>query len=78
MAAAGRTKFASAYASRAHGDMILIFPEGVTQDVPHMAEAKTGAARIALGAKASGTNSVRIVPIGVHYENKAVFRSRYW
>ncbi len=68
--------FGSAYRSLADGDLVLIFPEGVTQDVPHMAEVRTGAARIALGARAAGVSGMRIVPVGVHYEDKAAFRSR--
>lgn len=68
--------FASAYRALGEGDMVLIFPEGVTQDVPHMAEVRTGAARIVLGARESGVSGIRILPMGVHYENKAGFRSR--
>lgn len=68
--------FASCYEALADGELLLIFPEGVTQDVPHIAEVKTGAARIALGAQAAGTSGIRIVPVGLHYEAKAVFRSR--
>ena len=68
--------FAAAYDSLREGEVILIFPEGVTQDVPHMAEGKTGAARIAHGARESGVEGICIQPVGVHYENKAGFRSR--
>ena len=68
--------FASANQALGDGDLVLIFPEGVTQDVPHMAEVRTGAARIVLGARASGVRGIHILPIGVHYENKAGFRSR--
>ena len=68
--------FSSAYESLAEGDLVLIFPEGVTMDVPHMAEVRTGAARIALGARESGVQGLRILPVGVHYEDKAAFRSR--
>ncbi|MDH3958223.1 MAG: 1-acyl-sn-glycerol-3-phosphate acyltransferase [Actinomycetota bacterium] len=68
--------FASAYSALGDGDLVLIFPEGVTQDVPHMAEVRTGAARIVLGARASGVEGISIVPVGLHYENKAGFRSR--
>jgi glycerol-3-phosphate O-acyltransferase/dihydroxyacetone phosphate acyltransferase len=68
--------FASCYEALAQDELILIFPEGVTQDVPHIAPVKTGAARIALGAQATGVTDIRIVPVGVHYEAKAVFRSR--
>jgi glycerol-3-phosphate O-acyltransferase / dihydroxyacetone phosphate acyltransferase len=68
--------FASAYRALGDGDLVLIFPEGVTQDVPYMAEVRTGAARIVLGARESGVQGIHILPMGVHYENKAGFRSR--
>lgn len=68
--------FRSAYDALADGDLVLIFPEGVTQDVPHMAQVRTGAARIALGARASGVSGLRVVPAGIHYEDKAGFRTR--
>jgi len=68
--------FRSCYEALAADDMILIFPEGVTQDVPHIAEVKTGAARIALGAAATGVSGIRIVPLGLHYEDKSGFRTR--
>ena len=68
--------FASAYRALGDGDLVLIFPEGVTQDVPYMAEVRTGAARIVLGARESGVAGIHILPMGVHYENKAGFRSR--
>lgn len=68
--------FASAYEALRHDDVVLIFPEGVTQDVPYMAEVHTGAARIVLGARRSGVAGIHVVPIGLHYENKAGFRSR--
>jgi 1-acyl-sn-glycerol-3-phosphate acyltransferase len=68
--------FADAYAALRQGELVLIFPEGVTQDVPYMAEVRTGAARIALGARHAGVAGISIVPFGLHYENKAGFRSR--
>lgn len=68
--------FASCYEALAKQDVLLIFPEGVTQDVPHIAPIKTGAARIALGAHATGVTGIRIVPVGLHYEDKASFRRR--
>ena len=37
---------------------------------------KTGAARIAIGARAHGAEGVQIVPMGIHYEDKAALRSR--
>lgn len=68
--------FASAYRALAEGELVLIFPEGVTQDVPYMATVRTGAARIALGSRAAGVTGIRILPLGVHYEDKAGFRTR--
>lgn len=68
--------FARAYAALHHDDLVLIFPEGVTQDVPHMAKVRTGAARIALGARHDGVVGLQVLPVGIHYENKAGFRSR--
>lgn len=68
--------FRSCYQALADGSLVLIFPEGVTQDDPYLAPVKTGAARIALGARASGVENIKILPIGIHYEDKATFRSR--
>ena len=68
--------FASCYDALDDGGHILIFPEGVTRNEPSIARVKTGAARIALGARASGADSVTIVPVGIHYEDKAALRSR--
>lgn len=68
--------FRSCYQALAEGSLVLIFPEGVTQDDPYLAPVKTGAARIALGARASGVENITILPIGIHYEDKAAFRSR--
>lgn len=68
--------FRSAYEALGGDELVLIFPEGVTQDVPHMAQVRSGAARIALGARASGVAGLRILPIGIHYEDKAGFRTR--
>ncbi len=71
-----RDMFGATYDALAHNDTILIFPEGITVDDPSMARLKTGAARIALGARAHGVEGITIVPIGIHYEDKAALRSR--
>lgn len=68
--------FASCYTALDDGGHILIFPEGVTRNEPSIARVKTGAARIALGARANGADDVTIVPVGIHYEDKAALRSR--
>jgi glycerol-3-phosphate O-acyltransferase/dihydroxyacetone phosphate acyltransferase len=56
------------------GRAITIFPEGRSHSEPMLAELKTGAARIALGAAREGA-PVRIVPVGFTYAEKHAFRS---
>ncbi len=68
--------FSSCYEALEQGRDILIFPEGVTRREPSMAPVKTGASRIALGARSSGVERLEILPIGIHYEDKASLRSR--
>ena len=67
--------FASTYAALGEGDLITIFPEGITVDDPSIARIKTGSARIVLGARADGVTGIRMVSAGIHYENKAALRS---
>ncbi|MGI9610358.1 MAG: 1-acyl-sn-glycerol-3-phosphate acyltransferase, partial [Acidimicrobiia bacterium] len=68
--------FGSCYRALEDGQHILIFPEGITRDEPSIGKVKTGTARIVLGARASGASNISIVPIGIHYEDKAALRSR--
>ena len=68
--------FRSTYAALDEGDLVVIFPEGITVDDPSIAPIKTGAARIALGARADGVSGIQIVPMGIHYEDKASLRSK--
>jgi 1-acyl-sn-glycerol-3-phosphate acyltransferase len=55
------------------GGAIALFPEGISYHAPKLQPLKTGAARIALG---SGRADLRIVPVGLTFEDKAEFRSR--
>jgi 1-acyl-sn-glycerol-3-phosphate acyltransferase len=55
---------------------VAIFPEGITHDEPRLATIRTGAARIALGARASGAKGLLIVPIGLLFEDKVAIRTR--
>jgi glycerol-3-phosphate O-acyltransferase/dihydroxyacetone phosphate acyltransferase len=60
------------------GGSIALFPEGVSHNSPKLLPAKTGAARIALGAVSTGSGEpldLRIVPVGLFYTNKTTFRS---
>ncbi|MGI9603197.1 MAG: 1-acyl-sn-glycerol-3-phosphate acyltransferase [Acidimicrobiales bacterium] len=68
--------FRSCYGALADGGHMLIFPEGVTRNEPSIARVKTGAARIALGARSKGVTGLKITPAGIHYEDKAALRSR--
>src|SRR5215213_4879567 len=59
------------------GGSIALFPEGISHNSPKLLPMKTGAARIALGAAASGAAivEVKIVPVGLFYTSKTTFRS---
>jgi 1-acyl-sn-glycerol-3-phosphate acyltransferase len=52
-----------------------IFPEGISHSEPSMADLRTGAARIGLGAAARLGSTFPIVPIGVVLREKGRFRS---
>lgn len=55
---------------------IAVFPEGTSHSEPSIAQLKTGAARIALGAFERTKEIFPIVPIGLVLRQKDVFRSR--
>lgn len=59
----------------AEGRAITIFPEGKSHSAPQMSEIKTGCARIALKVAKSG-KALRIIPVGLTYEQKHRFKSR--
>lgn len=68
--------FAAAAKWLSEGGAIGICPEGISHDRPGLQPIKTGAARIALGAVASGqAQDLKIVPAGLYYTAKASFRS---
>ena len=69
--------FAKCRAELAAGGSLALFPEGVSHSDPQLRPLKTGAARIALSAEAEhdGKLGVTLVPAGLHYEQKATFRS---
>jgi glycerol-3-phosphate O-acyltransferase/dihydroxyacetone phosphate acyltransferase len=54
------------------GGSIAIFPEGTTHSDPQLRGLKTGVARIALGAR---LDELYVVPTGIYYTAKHVFRS---
>ena len=59
------------------GRVTAIFPEGLTQDDPHLSPVKTGAARIALQAEdgADFTLQLTVVPVGLQFEPRRRFRA---
>jgi glycerol-3-phosphate O-acyltransferase/dihydroxyacetone phosphate acyltransferase len=64
------------------GSLSALFPEGVSHDAPHLMKLKTGAARLyyrarqlAVAQGAAGPPPV-IIPVGLHYDQKGVFRSK--
>jgi 1-acyl-sn-glycerol-3-phosphate acyltransferase len=70
--------FRGAIAALRAGDAVQIYPEGTSHSEPSLVPLRTGAARIALGAEheSGWTLGLRIVPIGLTYERKSMFRGR--
>ena len=67
--------FRAAHAALAQGAVIGIFPEGHSHSEPGITPLRTGAARIALGALARHPEPFPIVPVGLVFRRKDVFRS---
>lgn len=59
----------------ARGRFAALFPEGVSHDEPFLQEVKTGAARLYLRARAEADVEPVIVPVGLHYDRKDLWRS---
>ncbi|HEY7512535.1 MAG TPA: 1-acyl-sn-glycerol-3-phosphate acyltransferase [Vicinamibacteria bacterium] len=69
--------FARCHQELARGGVIALFPEGTSHSEPHRLPLKTGAARIALEAEERhGPLGLRVLPVGLVYEEKGRFRSR--
>jgi glycerol-3-phosphate O-acyltransferase / dihydroxyacetone phosphate acyltransferase len=56
--------------------VLAMFPEGTTHDRLELARVRTGAARIALGAREAGITDIVIVPVGLTFDDKLALRSR--
>jgi glycerol-3-phosphate O-acyltransferase/dihydroxyacetone phosphate acyltransferase len=72
------TTFDAAIAALHDGDVVQIFPEGTSHSEPSLAPLRTGAARIALQSeeRAGWTLGLQVVPVGLNYARKKMFRSR--
>ena len=67
--------FRAVHQALAGGAAIGIFPEGLSHSEPGLARLKTGAARIALGTLAQHPEPFPIVPVGLVFRSKDIFRS---
>jgi glycerol-3-phosphate O-acyltransferase / dihydroxyacetone phosphate acyltransferase len=67
--------FAECHRALVDRDVVAIFPEGTTHDRPRIDPIKTGAARIALGARAAGARDLVILPVGLTFPDKVALRS---
>ncbi|HET7218847.1 MAG TPA: 1-acyl-sn-glycerol-3-phosphate acyltransferase [Vicinamibacterales bacterium] len=67
--------FAAVSAALAAGDAVCIFPEGISHSSGRLEPLRTGAARMTLAAESEGT-VVQLVPIGLNFDRKTMFRSR--
>lgn len=72
------TAFKSCYEMLEKGRVLVIFPEGSSEDERKLRKIKTGLARIALGAEAKNNFSlgVKVVCVGVNYTNPRKFQSK--
>ena len=69
--------FEACYRVLGAGEAVGIFPEGITYDDEQLKEVKSGAARMALEFehRHGGRKGVRIVPVGLTYSAKEIYRS---
>lgn len=80
-AAANEAAFAHCREALSRGEALALFPEGVSHSEPGLMPLKKGAARIALSAerehraRTGQPLGLMLVPLGLGYRSKAVFRS---
>ena len=71
-----RSAFSTCQEFLVRNKAVALFPEGAVSRTPALAPVRTGAARIALGARTEGARGLRILPIGLTYEDRVALRSR--
>lgn len=59
----------------AAGDAVGLFPEGISHSEPSLTPLKSGAARIALAAASGTGGAFPIIPVGLVFREKEVFRA---
>jgi glycerol-3-phosphate O-acyltransferase / dihydroxyacetone phosphate acyltransferase len=62
----------------ASGSFSALFPEGFSHDAPYLQEVKSGAARLYYRARTRtppGRPAPVVIPVGLHYDQKRLFRS---
>ncbi|MCF7674200.1 MAG: 1-acyl-sn-glycerol-3-phosphate acyltransferase [Akkermansiaceae bacterium] len=62
----------------AAGAAVGIFPEGKTHDQRALAEVLSGTARLIQQAVDAGGTGLQVVPVGINYDDKRLFRSAVW
>ena len=70
--------FKGCYDKLSHRGVIMIFPEGTSENERRLRKIKTGAARIALGTSKENDYklNVKILPVGLNYTKSSRFRSK--
>jgi len=67
--------FRAAHDALGGGSAVGVFPEGQSHSEPSLVQLRTGAARIVLGTLAAHGVRVPIVPVGLMFYHKTIFRS---
>jgi len=68
--------FRAVHSALAEGAAVAVFPEGISHSEPSLTPLKTGAARIALGFAQASRRALPIIPVGLVFRAKDVFRSQ--
>lgn len=68
--------FARCHALFRRGEVVVVFPEGVSGGDRGLLPLKTGTARMLLDRAGDGAGSPLVLPIAIHYDDRTVFRTR--
>lgn len=70
-----RAAFSQCHQLLQEGEVIAVFPEGVSEWDRTIGPLKTGVAWLMLEHQACGAPAPRLIPVAIHYENRMGFRS---